>query len=116
MMSDFVLELRDVRHVSGLTQKDCAHLLSISEDQYNAIERGLREPDLKEIIGLSIMFGKSFESLFGHMMDEVRANIAACLEDIPKANKKWPHKEARRRTIARIETFLESLSPTGYAS
>ncbi|MEM7241331.1 MAG: helix-turn-helix transcriptional regulator [Pseudomonadota bacterium] len=115
-MNDFVMELRDVRHASGLTQKDCARLLSISEDQYCAIERGLRDPELKEIIGLSIMFGKSFESLFGHMMDDVRANMAACLESLPPANKKWVHRDIRRQTIARIEEFLHSLNPIAHAS
>lgn len=110
MVEDFVLELQQSRHQSGLTQEECAHLLDMNRTQISDIENGDRLPHLKEIIGFSILFGKSFEKLFASVFEDVRATMAARLQTLPLSEKpKQPN--WRKRTLLKLKDYLESLNP-----
>ena len=83
MFDEFQSDLRIVRERSGLTQAEAGHLIGTGPDTLGKIERGERMPSLKEMLGLSILFGKSFESFFEEILALVRAEMAEALSSLP---------------------------------
>lgn len=83
MIENFALDLRAARKKSGLTQADCAHLLGRSASKISALEHGKTMPTLREICTLSIVYRKSFESLFGGLLSDIRVVLATNLETLP---------------------------------
>ena len=110
MIQDFVLDLREARRKSGLTQTECAQLVGISGSVLSKIENGTRMPSLVEICALSIIYGKSFESLFGAIFDEIRAEIAVNLEQLEKVAKDGPDALRYKATLSRLRGYLYDLS------
>ena len=64
MTTQFALDVYLARIKSGYTQSDVAHLLEISRVTISRFERGTSEPSLQDILGLSLIYGRSFESFF----------------------------------------------------
>ena len=62
MSTEFALDLRLARKKSGLTQRDCAHLLNVHASKVSALEHGKQLPTLIEICTLSLIYGRSFEA------------------------------------------------------
>ena len=110
MIHDFVLDLREARRKSGLTQSECAQLAGISGSILSKIENGTRMPSLVEICALSIIYGKSFESLFGAIFDEIRAEIVVNLEQLEKVAKDGPDALSYKATLSRLRDYLYDLS------
>ena len=76
MTNHFSIDLRCARRKAGLTQEDCGHLLGGSAGIICQLEKGKRLPTLKEVCSLSLIFGRSFETLFANVMSECRTELS----------------------------------------
>ncbi len=106
MIDDFPGDLRVARRKSGLSQADCGHLINASTDQVGKIERGIRLPTLRETIALSVLYGRSFESLHGPMMRDIRRQIMARLDTLPDGPRNHPDALRRGRTLETLSHRL----------
>lgn len=106
MFDEFIFDLKAARKMSGLTQKDCGHLIGGSEYRISQMERGQRLPTIREICTLSLVFGKSFESLYGAIFKEVRKDLEKRLESLPEPDKTIPGHFNRSRTLKRLQQRL----------
>lgn len=61
----FSERLKNTRKELNLTQKQAAEKLGISESCYGGYEQGYREPDLKTLIKICILFDVSSDYLLG---------------------------------------------------
>ena len=84
MYTQLALDLQLARRRAGLTQAECATLLNISRGQMRRIEQGAVEPKLREIVALSLLYGRSFEAFFADVMQEAKATLQAGLEELPE--------------------------------
>lgn len=84
MIEQFVLDLKTSRKKAGLTQMECGHLIGLSSHVISQLEMGKRLPTIPEICALSLVFGRTFESLFSEVFQEIRKNLAEALETLPE--------------------------------
>ena len=75
MTSTFPLDLRAARQKAGFTQRDIADLLDAHQSFISDLECGRAEPDLRQILALQIIYGRSFESFFAEAMEEAKAQL-----------------------------------------
>ena len=106
MFEEFISDLKIARKRSGLTQAECGHLIGGSENALSRIERGERLPSLREIIGLSLVYGKTFESFFEEFLGLVREEMIAALTEMPKA-REGKTASPRADTLAALARRLE---------
>jgi len=83
MNTQFALDLRLARRKAGLTQADTAHLLGVRTPRLSLLEHGRKRPTLVEVCTLSTIYGRSFESLFAAIMEEVRLAIRERITTLP---------------------------------
>lgn len=102
MIKDFALDLKVARRKSGLTQADCAHLMGGTSSKICQLEKGIRTPALKEICTLSLIYGKSFESLFGAIFHDIRTELAENLTTMPESGENWAGTFNRQHTLERV--------------
>lgn len=114
MTQEFSLDLRAARRNSGLRQVDCAHLMGVHESKISQFETGKVTPSVAEICQLSMIFGRSFESLFTGIFEEVRQEIGARLFTLPEPERSYDRKMNRQSTLKSLEVRLRG-NPDGYA-
>lgn len=83
MSSQFSLDLRVARRKAGFTQRDVAHLLDVSTAHVCRLEQGSVQPTLEQTVTLSLIFGRSFESLFSEMMQTARDHLCKRILHMP---------------------------------
>ncbi|WP_299771257.1 helix-turn-helix transcriptional regulator [uncultured Tateyamaria sp.] len=111
MSTQFALDLRLARRKAGYTQGDVAHLLSVTQSLVSELETGVKRPDLEQIIDLSLIYGRSFESFFGELLTARQQRLQERLETLPELEKPTAHtfnrahalKQLRRRVASQIE-------------
>ena len=113
MTQEFSLDLRAARRNSGLRQVDCAHLMGVHESRISQFETGRARPSVKEICQLSMIFGRSFESLFAGIFEEVRQEIGARLITLSEPERSHGRKMNRQSTLKSLEVRLRS-NPNDY--
>lgn len=65
MMADFVERLKELRKAKGVTQKEMAELLGLTERSYRHYEAGEIDPPTKNTIKLANYFSVSTDYLLG---------------------------------------------------
>lgn len=111
MINEFTLDLKTARRKSGLTQIDCAHLLDIHPTLVSQMENGKRLPSVREICTLSLIYGKSFESLFAGIFKDARNDLRERLTTIPDAPRSWLGSHNRQHTLNSLaERLLDTYS------
>ena len=108
MSTDFALDLRTARRKAGLTQKDAAHLLSVNPTRLSELECGKRLPTVPQIVTLSLIYGRTFESLFSEMVQAARRSLAKRLKTMPKKARRYAGTFNRQSTIAAIGNRLKA--------
>ncbi|MEJ8574147.1 helix-turn-helix transcriptional regulator [Microbaculum marinum] len=107
MHSSFAHDLKTARRRSGLSQADCGHLLGIAKRRVSAFESGKVLPSVPEICSLSLIFGRTFESLFSSVFLEVRTELRARLATMPSQASGWLGRFNRRHTLNTLAERLE---------
>ena len=106
MSSQFALDLRLARKKAGYTQGDVAHLLDTHQSIVSDLERGHVRPNLEQIITLSLLYGRSFESLFAEVMDERRHHLSVRLGTLPAPERRTASTFNRPGSLARLKRNL----------
>ena len=114
MINAFTLDLKVARRRSGLTQADCAHLLTINPSLVSQIENGKRMPTVRELCILSLVYRCSFESLFAGVLDDARHDLSARLATIPDAPKHWLGRHNRQHTLDTLADHLLKAQSDGH--
>lgn len=108
MSTQFALDLRVARRKAGFTQRDIAHLLDVHQSHVSDLEQGRWRPDLREIVTLSLIYGRSFESLFAEVMQESRERLVKRLERMPTDTRRFIGTQNREASITRLRRRLEA--------
>lgn len=104
--NDLGLDLRAARAKSGLTQADCAHLISCDPTKLTRLEGGKYLPDLKDTLMQGLIFGRTFEGFFAHILTECRDNLVTTLESLPDCPPGWAGRHNRLQTLNRLAADL----------
>lgn len=110
MLKDFAFDLKVARRKSGLSQSDCAHLLDVHRSRISRIEQGNSPPTVIEFCTLSLVHGKSFESLFDATFHDVRDALMERLTTISAQAGNRAYQFNRTNTLNRIVDMLEEVS------
>lgn len=97
MLTDFALDLRLARRRSGLSQHEVAHLLAMDQSTLSDLERGETSPTMRQLTVLSLIYGRSFHSLFVEIAREVKPGLTSRLNTLPE--RKRPHVAMLNRDI-----------------
>lgn len=111
MIQEFALDLRAARRNSGLRQVDCAHLMGISKTKLSNLERGLQHPSVHDICALSMIYGRSFESLFCGIFQEVRHELSTGLDTLPPLAAQYKQEHNRAKALESLHARLEEPFP-----
>jgi transcriptional regulator with XRE-family HTH domain len=108
MSTQFALDLRLARRKAGYTQEDVAHLLSSHQSLVSELEQGRRRPSLEQIIELSLIYGRSFESFFAELLTECQVELQKRLKRLPEVTKTTAHTFNRANSLKRLTRRLAS--------
>ena len=103
MSTQFALDLRTARKKAGYTQGDVAHLLSVHQSVISQLETGAVPPTLDQIIELSLIYGRSFESFFAEAMDRNKEYLSVRLSTLPSPVRRTAHTFNRPGSLARLK-------------
>ena len=106
MSTEFALDLRAARRKAGYTQGDVAQLLDHHQSRVSALEQGIERPTLEQIITLSLIYGRSFESLFGEIMAECRKHLTTRLSSLPPSDGQVAATFNRGSSLAKLKRRL----------
>lgn len=115
MSTQFALDLRLARKKAGYTQGDIAHLLSVHQSVVSDLEHGKRPPSLTEIVELSLIYGRSFESFFAEVMVEAKEHLTVRLATLPSPGRRTAHIFNRPGSLARLKRRLAEATEHGSA-
>lgn len=107
MKTQFSLDLRLARRKAGFTQRDCAHLLGVNKSRMSDLECGKRPPTVLQICTLSLMFGRSFESLYSVTLNEARQTLRGRLRTLPPLKRSYVATFNRNTNLARLKERLD---------
>ncbi|MEO3416140.1 helix-turn-helix transcriptional regulator [Roseovarius sp. CAU 1744] len=113
MSSQFALDLRLARKKVGYTQDDIAHLMATHQAAVSRLEHGERRPSLTEIVELSLIYGRSFESIFSDVMAESKEHLSVRLSTLPSPGRKAMSTFNRPGSLARLKRRLAETSNHG---
>ena len=108
MTTQFALDVYLARIKSGYTQTDVAHLLEISRVTISRFERGTSEPSLQDILALSLVYGRSFESFFADKLRRRRQRLLKRLETLPPLTQPTTKHANREVNLQRLARRLEA--------
>ena len=108
MSTEFSLDLRLARRKAGLTQHDTAQLLGVHQSVVFDLERGNLLPTLPQICALSVIFGRSFESLFFELMTGAKQAISGRLSLLPATVRSYVGTFNREASLQRMERRLRA--------
>ena len=111
MTTQFALDLRLARRKAGYTQRDIAHLLNVQQSAVSDLERGRNLPRLEEIIALSLIYGRSFESLFSELVKEAQTALHKRLANLPDNFRQYAGTLNREHSLKRLKRSLEVKHP-----
>ncbi|WP_205410834.1 helix-turn-helix transcriptional regulator [Salaquimonas pukyongi] len=100
------MDLRVARRKAGLTQVDCAHLLDVHPSLISRFESGRSTPSIQSICTLSLLYGRSFERLFGEAFASARTELAERLPSLPDAPTHWLPRPNRQHTLNQLSAHL----------
>ena len=111
MTNEFALDLKVARKKAGLTQADCAHLLSVDQARISLLERGKAKPSMRELGLFSVIFGRPFERLFSGLVVEAAHELSGRLSSVPTCPRHWPARLNRSHTLENLAERLAAFSP-----
>lgn len=116
MSTEFAHDLRLARRKSGFAQRDIAHLLGTHHQLVSELERGRRLPTLDQIVALSLIFDRSFESFFAERLAAAREKLRGRIVRMPEGVRSYVETFNRDASIERLARRLaEEPAPYGSA-
>ena len=115
MHTQFAHDLRLARRKAGFIQRDIAHLLSTHQSVVSSLEHGQQRPTLEQILDLSLIYGRSFESLFTELLAERTKILKKRLVSLPTLSQPTAHTFNRTGSIARLNHRLRNQKGHGRA-
>lgn len=106
MSTQFAQDLRLARKKSGFTQGDVAHFLAAQQSIVSDLEQGKVIPNLEQIVELSLIYGRSFESFFADLMDCCRQQLRQRLEHLKSPVRQTAHTFNRPASLERLKRRL----------
>ncbi|GGD35205.1 helix-turn-helix transcriptional regulator [Sinisalibacter lacisalsi] len=106
MTTEFALDLRTARRKAGFVQSDIAHMLASHQSRVSDLEQGRKLPTLTETVMLSLIFGRSFESLFSMVMRQARRDLRKRVRKLPKNTRDFAGTFNRASSIERLRDRL----------
>ena len=106
MTTEFALDLSLARRKAGYVQSDIAHLMASHQSRISDLEQGRVLPTLTEIVTLSLIYGRSFESLFSMLMDEKRRDLTPRVKTLPEEVRNYVGTFNRAGSIDRLKDRL----------
>lgn len=108
MRTQFAHDLRLARRKAGYTQADVAHLLAASQSLVSDLEQGNWRPTLDQIIDLSLIYGRSFETFFGDLLTRRQKVLRRRLKRLSKTAQNSVHTFNRDRSLTQLRKRLDS--------
>lgn len=81
-MSVFAEQLKTLRKINGLTQKELAEKLKIKQNSYSDWENGKSEPNIEMLVRIADYFDVSLDYLMGGKMKNITEEFSLCLKKI----------------------------------
>lgn len=89
--------------------------MGVNKTKISNLESGRQRPSVRDICSLSMIYGRSFESLFSGILDEVKADLFCHLTDLPEPKPDYGLQNNRTRTLTNLRARLEdNISDTYY--
>jgi DNA-binding XRE family transcriptional regulator len=89
-----------------LTQEDVAILVGTHQSTIGALETGKQHPTVDQVCMFSLVFGRSFESLFAESLETGRAAILQNLPVLPAKRKRTAETFNRDSSLKRLAKRL----------
>ena len=106
MSTQFGLDLRLARRKSGFTQSDVAQLIESHQSTIAALENGKWLPTIEQICLFSLIFDRSFESLFAKLLEEGRARLRRNLPSLAETQNGQAMASSRDASLQKLERGL----------
>ncbi len=106
MSTEFALDLKVARRKAGFTQNDLAHLLGSNQAHVSELERGLVMPALEQIVTLSIIYERSFESFYASLLKRARDHLRERIVRLPDGGRSYVGTFNRDASIERLARRL----------
>ncbi|MEM7525013.1 MAG: helix-turn-helix transcriptional regulator [Pseudomonadota bacterium] len=107
MNTQFAADLRLARRKAGFIQSDVAHLLSSHRTVVSDLECGVVEPSLEQIVDLSLIYGRSFDSFFARRVAEEKAKLRERLRSMPPLNRETAETVNRAGSLRKLKRRLD---------
>ena len=107
MLSDLSCLLRQARRGKGYTQQDCARSIGVSQARYSDYERGLKMPTVQHLCTLSVLLGKTFESVYAELMRDAKSTLRKNIRKLPTQVRSYVHTFNRNRNLERLQRNLD---------
>ena len=106
--------MRELRKRSGMSQKEIAAKIDVSQAAYSAYERGRNEPPAEMLVRLSYVFGCSIDVLVQkdrvyRDAEEALKQVAQCQGELAKMRAELADMEGKEEAKAMVE-LLEKFS------
>ncbi|MCM6841536.1 helix-turn-helix domain-containing protein [Lactococcus lactis] len=86
-MSLFNEQLKTLRKINGLTQKELAEKLKIKQNSYSDWENGKSEPNIEMLVRIADYFDVSLDYLLGGKMKNITEEFSLCLKKLSMKRK-----------------------------
>jgi len=106
-MQNFAHTLSVARRQAGLSQADCAHLLGVSASHISKLEGGKATPNVPDLCGIALLFGRTMEGLSGTLFAEHAKEVQERLFDLPEPRTKWLGHFNRSNALERLSDRIE---------
>ena len=112
-MNENALRLKVARRKTGLTQRDCAHLIGVHQSTMSDYETGNATPGLREACLFSLIYGSPIEGLLPELVADVRRALVRRQGTLPQGSGRPLGRFNRQNTLNTLAGRLESLSRSG---
>ena len=115
MRTQFSADLRLARRKAGYTQADVAALLCDRQSVVSELEDGSKDPDLTQIITLSLIYGRSFEAFFVEVMEDCTRRLKRRLKHLSNDVRQTVHTFNRSASLKTLHARLANPRSHGSA-
>ncbi|WP_298362539.1 helix-turn-helix transcriptional regulator [uncultured Litoreibacter sp.] len=106
------VDLRIARKRSGLSGQDVAHLLGTSTARLSKLENGYARPRVRELICMSLIYGKTLDELFQLTSSRLTDRLKTCLSELDFTQAaRGQDQQARIATLNTLTDTLRRLNP-----